>query len=66
MFLSENLVTLRNKKHLSQEGVAKAVGFNLKTYQRYERGEREPQISAVVTLAEFYGITIDELVLKKI
>lgn len=34
----------------------------LNTYVRYERGEREPTASALVQIADFYGVSLDYLV----
>ena len=60
--LSENLFALRKKKHLTQEGVAEGTGIVLRSYRRYESGEREPVASTLIKLADFYDVTIDYLV----
>ena len=44
-----------------QKDVAAAIGIPLRTYQRYEYGEREPQISTLFKLADFYGVSLDYL-----
>jgi len=62
MTFSEQLLKLRTERNLLQKDVAEAAGIALHTYQRYEYGEREPQLSALVKLADFYGISLDELV----
>ena len=62
MTFSENLLALRKSKSLNQQEAAKAAGVVLRAYQRYEYGEREPQLSVLVKLARFYNISIDELV----
>lgn len=61
MTFPENLLALRKQKGLKQAEVAAAIGAGTRAYQRYEYGEREPQLSTLVKLAEFYGITLDEL-----
>ena len=40
----------------------KRQGLSLRGYQNYERGLREPNLSALVALADFYGISVDELI----
>lgn len=60
--LSDNLFALRKEKHLTQEEVSEGAGIVLRSYRRYEMGEREPVASTLVKLADFYGVTIDYLV----
>ena len=62
MTFSEHLLTLRTKNGLLQKDVAKAAGVVVRVYQRYEYGEREPGLSTLVALADFYGISVDELI----
>lgn len=59
--LSERLRFLRNQENLTQEAVAKAVGIALRTYQNYESGEREPNVSTFVALAQLYHVSLDYL-----
>ena len=33
----------------------------LRTYQRYEHGQQEPQLSTLIRMADFYGVTLDYL-----
>ena len=58
---SQRLLSLRSQKGLSQSAVAGAVGLGLRTYQYYERGEREPQLSTLVKMADFYEVSLDYL-----
>lgn len=59
--LSERLRSLRKENDLIQADVAKAVGISLKSYCRYESGEREPDASTLVRMADFYDVTADYL-----
>ena len=36
-------------------------GVSLRTYQRYEYGEREPQFSISIKLADYYAVSLDYL-----
>lgn len=65
MKFSEHLVFLREKKNVLQKDLAEITGVSLHTYQRYEYGEREPQLSALIALADFYDLSLDELVCRK-
>lgn len=60
--LSERLYNLRKERKLTQENAAKEIGIALRSYRRYEAGEREPDASALVQIADFYGVTLDYLV----
>lgn len=51
----------REKKGLSQVEIAKKAQIDVRQYQRYEYGEREPRASLVVRLAKILGITVEEL-----
>ena len=59
---SENLLNLRKQHKLSQQDAAERSGVAYRSYRRYEAGEREPNLSALVALADFYHVTLDELV----
>ncbi len=60
--LAERLLTLRKERKLSRQTVADAIKISVRSYQRYENAEREPTASVMVALADFYGVTLDELV----
>lgn len=60
--LSDNLYKLRKEKRLTQEQAAKGADIILRSYCRYEKGEREPAASTLIKLANFYGVSIDYLV----
>ena len=60
--LSKNLMILRKKRGLSRDAVSKAIGISAKTYERYEKNERNPDAPVLVKLADFYGVTLDQLV----
>ena len=64
MTFQEHLLELRQTHGFSQKEVAKAIDISLPSYQRYEYGSREPTLSTLVALADFYKITLDELVCR--
>ena len=64
MTFSEHLLQLRTERNLLQKDIAKAIGIATKTYQRYEYGEREPDLSTLIALADYYGLSLDELVCR--
>lgn len=65
MTFSENLLKLRTERGLTQTNVAEAVGIRVLTYQHYEYGQREPRLSTLIAFADFYDLTLDELVCRE-
>ena len=65
MKFSENLLRLRTEKKLTQKAIAKEAGISWRAYQNYERGTQEPTLSVLVALADFYDISLDELVCRQ-
>lgn len=59
--LSERLFSLRKERNLTQENAAKELGIALRSYCRYEKNEREPTVSVLVQIADFYNVTLDYL-----
>ena len=59
---STRLQELKETKKLLQKDAAKALDVPLRTYQRYEHGQQEPQLSTLIRMADFYGVTLDYLV----
>ena len=58
---SDRLVLLRENRGLSQKDVAREFDVVVRAYQRYEYGEREPQLSTLIRIADFYGVSLDYL-----
>ena len=58
---SSDLIQLRKSKGISQIAFAKEIGVSPRTYQDYEYGAREPQVSIFVRIADFYGVSLDYL-----
>ena len=60
--LSERLHELRKERRLTQEDAAKEMEIALRSYRRYETGERLPDAEVLARFADFYGVTLDYLV----
>ncbi len=58
---SERLVQLRKSMGLSQSAFAKEIGVSPRTYQDYEYGAREPQVSIFVRIADSCDVSLDYL-----
>ena len=57
----QRLKDLREDADLTQRDVAEMLHLNREVYRRYEKGEREIPVWAVIQLAQFYGDTTDYL-----
>lgn len=55
------LKELRIKKGVLQSDVAEYIGVNNSTYAYYERGTHNPTPETLCKLADFFGVTVDEL-----
>jgi len=47
---------------MDRKALSECCGLSKNAIGRYERGEREPSLSALVSIAEFFDVTIDDLV----
>lgn len=65
MTLPEHLLSLRLGSGLSQKEIARALGISTLTYQRYEYGERDPKSAVLIALADYYKLSLDELVCRE-
>ena len=57
-FLKEH----REMKGLSQKALSDETGIPQSTLSSWEKGTNRPNVIDCIKLADFYGITIDELV----
>lgn len=60
--LAQRLRELRYEKKLKQSDVANALGFSGQAISNYESGKREPKVSDLILLADFFDVSIDYLV----
>ncbi|MDI9261275.1 helix-turn-helix domain-containing protein [Alicyclobacillus sendaiensis] len=60
--LPERLIELRTQRNLKQRDLAEFLGIALRSWQRYEAGEREPTVDQLMELARFFGVSLDYMV----
>ena len=53
---------IRKSSGKKQREAAEYLGLNIRTYQYYEGGQSEPNFSTLVKLADFFMVSLDELV----
>lgn len=59
MFCYPRLRDLREDHDLTQEVVGKLLKTTQQQYGKYEKGIQEIPVHHLITLADFYGVTID-------
>lgn len=64
IYLFSNLKYLRKKKNLTQAQVGKICGKSDRAISTYENGTREPDVTDLGSLSDFFEVTIDELLFK--
>ena len=52
---------LKTERNILQKDIAKSIGVSLRAYQRYEHGEREPSMSTLIALADYFNVSLDYL-----
>lgn len=57
-----NLKQLRSAKGMGQKELAGAIGTTLKTVSHWETGYSEPSIQQLIVLADYFDVTLDDLV----
>ena len=57
----ERLLALRKQANLKQDELARELQISYRSYRRYEAGQTEPTLSALVRMAEYFQVSIDYL-----
>lgn len=60
--ITKNLIYLRKKNKLSQKDLADAMGLPRTTLGDYERGKTEPNLNMLIQLAEYFDVSVDDLI----
>lgn len=59
--LADNLKLLRKQKGLTQEELAETFGVTSQSISKWELGINYPDITILPMIAQFYKVSIDEL-----
>jgi len=62
MFFQSNIKFLRERKKISQESIAKVLGFKRTTLNNYENGYAQPKLEMLPFFSKYYKISIDTLI----
>lgn len=61
LYIGENLKKQRKLRELTQEQLADILGVSFQSVSKWERNEGYPDIETLPTIANYFGITVDEL-----
>ncbi|MDR0915970.1 MAG: helix-turn-helix domain-containing protein [Oscillospiraceae bacterium] len=59
--ISENLKKLRISREITQDALAERLGVSAQSVSKWERGDNYPDITMLPAIANFFDITVDEL-----
>lgn len=65
MSFADNLKYLRKNFNLNQGALAEALNVSVKTVSHWETSYTEPSISQLIAIADFFQISLDDLVDRK-
>lgn len=63
MTFAERLQSLRESKKpvISRRITSELIGLGHDSLRKYERGEREPRLTELMLIADYYEVSLDEL-----
>lgn len=60
------LKTLRMERKITQENLAKVFHISQTSVSKYETGEAVPDLETIVRMADFFGVSLDEFVVREV
>ena len=62
MKFPHRLKQLRQTNNVSQQELADLLGISTRAWRFYESGDREPNIAGLITLADYFDVSLDYLI----
>ena len=66
MSFAENLKSIRQEKHISQEDLAEIIGVSRQAVSKWEQGSGYPEIEKLLVLSKELNVSLDYLMLGEI
>jgi transcriptional regulator with XRE-family HTH domain len=63
--IGEKIKSLRKRNEMTQHELAAEIGVSQRNISAWEIGRNEPTIFNCIVLADYFGITLDELCCRK-
>ena len=60
-YIGENIKRLRKEKNITQDVLSRHLSISCQAISKWERGETFPDITLVVPIASYFGVSTDEL-----
>ena len=64
IYVQNNLRKLRKDRHLTQVKLQMQTGIEQALLSKFENGDRVPPTETLVTLADFYNVSIDYILCR--
>lgn len=61
---NKRLREVRMQKGLTQQTMADNLNIGLRSYQKYEQGERSPSLDCLVLIADIFDVSLDYLLCR--
>lgn len=58
---SDKIFKLRKENHMSRQALAEMLGLTATAVYKWEAGESQPNIETMKKMAEYFGVSMDEL-----
>lgn len=58
---SVRLQKLRERRRINQKALGECCGLSKNMIGKYERGEKEPSVKALIEIADYFEVSIDYL-----
>jgi transcriptional regulator with XRE-family HTH domain len=59
------LKSLRRERKMTQGNLAKIFHISQTSVSKYETGEAVPDLETVVRMADFFGVSLDEFIVRE-
>ncbi|MBR4954116.1 MAG: helix-turn-helix transcriptional regulator [Oscillospiraceae bacterium] len=63
--MGDRMLLMRYRKRLSADAAAKEMGLTENSLLHWERDEYKPRVNELIIVAEYYGVTLDWIVLGR-
>lgn len=60
----KRLRQIRMENGFTQQKTADLLGITLRSYQKYEQGERSPSLDCLVKIADIFNVSLDYLLCR--
>lgn len=66
IYFGLNVKHLREARNIDRESFARHFNLHLSSISHWERGKHLPKVEDVVAVAQFFGVSVDDLLLKNL